>query len=47
VIEHSMSGWQFAYAMRFHGTQVLLATRSEIIPWSEILPVMRNAFFSP
>ena len=47
VIEHSMSGWQFAYAMRFHGTQVLLATRSEIIPWSEVLPVMRNAFFSP
>ena len=47
VIEHSMSGWQFAYAMRFDGTQVLLPTRSEIIPWSEILPVMRNAFFSP
>ena len=47
VMEHSMSGWQFAYAMRFHGTQALLATRSEIIPWNEVLPVMRNAFFSP
>jgi hypothetical protein len=33
VIEHSISGWQFApYAMRFYGTQVLLATWSEIIP---------------
>ena len=45
IVIHDIDVWNTS--VRFHGTQVLLATRSEIIPWSEVLPVMRNAFLSP
>ena len=37
IVIHDLDGWNTSE--RFHGTQVLLVTRSEIIPWSEVFPL--------